>query len=224
MTTILVIEDEQVVRESIVDLLTAEQFTVIDAENGEVGLRLVQTIMPDLILSDIQMPVMDGYDVLKALKRNPRTAMVPFIYLSAQNDNQIFRYCMELGADDYLQKPCNAAELISAIRARLTKRSAIRNAAASETYLSSSSHDGLLNYFYQELRNPLSNLNNVIHLLRQIKRASPSHPIIKAIQRDYMREISVIHEVSKYQSFLAPECHALLQECHLETIELAIEP
>jgi two-component system, OmpR family, alkaline phosphatase synthesis response regulator PhoP len=157
MTTILVIEDEQAVRESLVDLLNAEGFTTIEANHGEQGLQLAKTIQPDLILCDIKIPGINGYEVLKALKTQPETATIPFIVLTARSNQNDFRYCMQLGADDYLQKPCNPDELISAIVARLVQRSAIHRAAATETYLSSSSRDGLLNYFYQELRNPLSN-------------------------------------------------------------------
>jgi two-component system, OmpR family, alkaline phosphatase synthesis response regulator PhoP len=218
MTTILVIEDEQAVRESLVDLLNAEGFTTIAAENGEMGLRLAMHLRPDLILCDINMPELDGYGVLKALKHQPSTATIPFIVLTARSNQDDFRYCMQLGADDYLQKPCNPEELISAIVARLAKRTAIRTAAATETYLSSSSRDGLLNYFYQELRNPLSNLNTTIYLLQNLTKVSPNNLTVKAIQSDYARELSILQEVSKFDSFLAPECYELLQRCQLERI------
>jgi two-component system, OmpR family, alkaline phosphatase synthesis response regulator PhoP len=217
MTTILVIEDEQAVRESLVDLLNAEGFTTIDAPNGEVGLQLATKILPDLILCDIKMPVMNGYEVIQVLKQRSPTASIPFIFLSASNNNQDFRYCMQLGADDYLHKPCNPDELISAITARLANKSAIA-ATATENQLFDRSHDGLLNYFYQELRNPLSGLNNVIYLLQGLKTISADHPAIKYIQTDYIRELSVLQEVAKLQKFLPPECRQLLQECHLEAI------
>jgi CheY-like chemotaxis protein len=97
MTTILVIEDEQAVRDSLVDLLNAEGFTTIDAPNGEVGLQLATKILPDLILCDIKMPVMNGYEVIQILKQRSPTASIPFIFLSASNNNQDFRYCMQLG-------------------------------------------------------------------------------------------------------------------------------
>jgi CheY-like chemotaxis protein len=217
MTTILVIEDEQAVRESLVDLLNAEGFTTINAENGETGLQLATQILPDLILCDIKMPVLNGYEVIKVLKQRSQTASIPFIFLTASNNNQDFRYCMQLGADDYLHKPCNPDELIAAINARLANKSAI-TAAATETYLSSSSHEGLLNYFYQELRNPLSGLNNVIYLLQGLKTISPTHPAIKYIQTDYIRELSILQEVAKLQEMLPPECRQLLQACHLEAL------
>ncbi|MBE9032199.1 response regulator [filamentous cyanobacterium LEGE 11480] len=217
MTTILVIEDEQAVRDSLVDLLNAEGFTTVDAENGEIGLQLATRILPDLILCDIKMPAMTGYEVIKVLKQRAATASIPFIFLTASNTNQDFRHCMQLGADDYLQKPCNPDELISAITARLANKSAI-TAAATENHLSSSSHDGLLNYFYQELRNPLSGLNNVIYLLQGLKTVSPSHPAVKYIQTDYIRELSVLQEVIKLQSLLPLECRQLLQACHLEAL------
>jgi two-component system, OmpR family, alkaline phosphatase synthesis response regulator PhoP len=217
MATILVIEDEQFVRESLIDLLNAEGYRTIAAENGDMGLQLAKQVKPDLILSDITMAGTTGYEVLKALKNQPETATIPFIVLTARSNQNDFRYCMQLGADDYLQKPCNPDELISAIVARLAKKSAIRAAVTTETYLSSSSRDGLLNYFYQELRNPLSNLNTVIY---QLRHHSPVKSQVKGIQQDYLRELSVLQEVAKFQSFLAPECHELLQSCGLDRFML----
>jgi two-component system, OmpR family, alkaline phosphatase synthesis response regulator PhoP len=227
MTTILVIEDEQAVRDSLVDLLTVAGFTTIAAEDGEVGLRLAIQHLPDLILCDIKMPIKSGYEVIQTLKLRRSTASIPFIFLSASNNNQDFRRCMQLGADDYLHKPCNPDELICAINARLANRSAV-TATAAENYLAAnrsmvgglatSSHDGLLNYFYQELRNPLSGLNNVIYLLQSLKSISPGHPAVKYIREDYVRELSVLLEVAKLQTVLPPECRQLLQACHLELL------
>lgn len=217
MTTILVIEDEQAVRDSLVDLLNAEGFTTVEAENGEIGLQFATRILPDLILCDVKMPIMNGYAVIKFLKHHAQTASIPFIFLTASSNNQDFRTCMQLGADDYLHKPCNPEELISAINARLANKSAIA-AAAAETYRKSEGHDGLLNYFYQELRNPLSGINNVIYLLQGLQTVSRDHPAVKYIQKDYTRELSVLQEVSKIRKVLSPECRQLLQACHLEIL------
>lgn len=217
MTTILVIEDQQAVRDSLVDLLNAEGFTTVEAENGEIGLQLAMQILPDLILCDVKMPIVSGYEVIKTLKQRHQTASIPFIFLTASNNNQDFRTCMQLGADDYLHKPCNPDELVSAINARLANKSAIA-AAAAETYRETEDHDGLLNYFYQELRNPLSGINNVIYLLQGLKTVSRDHPAVQYIQKDYTRELSVLQEVTKIRKMLPPECRQLLHACHLEAL------
>lgn len=121
MRKILVIEDERASRKLIVRLLQAEGFEAIGAENGNVGLQLALQECPDLILCDIMMPEIDGYEVLSRLQQDPGTAMIPVICLTAQNDRSDLRRGMELGANDYLTKPFTTSELLSAIATQLTK-------------------------------------------------------------------------------------------------------
>lgn len=125
MAKILVIEDEISIRENILELLEAEGFDAIAAENGQIGLQLAQAETPDLILCDALMPKLDGYGVLKALRSNPVTATIPFIFLTAKAAKTDWRQGMELGADDYLTKPFMRAELLGAIAARMEKQAAI---------------------------------------------------------------------------------------------------
>lgn len=122
MAKILVIEDELSIRENILELLEMRNFEVIGAENGSVGLKMAMEQSPDLIICDVTMPEMDGYSVLKALRENPGTANIPFIFLTARADRIDMRTGMELGADDYLIKPCLPAELLKAIKIRLEKQ------------------------------------------------------------------------------------------------------
>ncbi len=124
MTKILVIEDETPIRENILELLDAEEFEAIGAENGKIGIQLAVAEMPDLILCDVMMPELDGYGVLKALRDTKATATIPFIFLTALADKGDTRKGMELGADDYLTKPCTPDELLKAIAIRLEKQAA----------------------------------------------------------------------------------------------------
>ena len=246
MKKILVIEDEQTVRESILDLLEAEGFSGMGGENGNVGLQLARDNHPDLILCDVQMPDLDGYSVLTHLREAANTADIPFIFLTARGTKADIRYGMELGADDYLTKPCTATELLGAISVRLAKQAALLeryhkqtdspqpegNASAaspsdravrsssfhppdSEAAHSSSTRDGLLNHFYQELRNPLSSINMTLHLLKTAPSATSFETSVAAIQQDYGRELSILQQVYKLQNFLIPESATLLQSCHL---------
>lgn len=125
MTKILVIEDEQLVRENILDLLEAEGFDGIGAENGHVGVTWAWEHKPDLIICDVMMPELDGYDVLKLLRKEPITATIPFIFLTAKADKSDFRQGMQLGADDYLTKPFTSTELLNAIAVRLERKAAV---------------------------------------------------------------------------------------------------
>ena len=133
--TILVIEDDPFIRESIQDVLALEGYQIQTAPNGTLGIHLALESLPDLIRCDVAMPEMDGYAVLSALQQHPATATTPFIFLTARTTRADLRYGMNLGADDYLVKPCSAIELIEAITTRFERQSAIRR--RSETQLKS---------------------------------------------------------------------------------------
>ena len=125
MTCILIIEDEDLIRESLEDLLSLENFEVITAENGEEGINLAIAKQPDLILCDIRMPILNGYEVLQRVRQNKDLNNVPFLFLTSIGDRRSNRKGMALGADDYLEKPCTKDELLEAIAARLGKQKAI---------------------------------------------------------------------------------------------------
>jgi len=125
MTCILIIEDEDLIRESLEDLLLAEGFKVITAENGERGMHLAKQNQPDLILCDVRMPIFNGYEVLEWLRQDKELSTVPFLFLTSMMDRHSTRKGMSLGADDYLEKPCTKDELLAAIAARLDKQKAI---------------------------------------------------------------------------------------------------
>lgn len=122
MKKILVIEDEELLRVNTVQILELEDFSPIEADNGRVGIQLAQEQLPDLILCDVMMPEVNGYGVLTALRQNPATAAIPFIFTTAKASKVDLRQGMELGADDYLTKPFTADELLSAIATRLKKQ------------------------------------------------------------------------------------------------------
>ncbi|MBH8552085.1 response regulator [Nostocaceae cyanobacterium CENA357] len=123
--TILVIEDDAPTRHLFLDILEAEGFDTIGAENGLIGIEKAQKHLPDLVICDIAMPDMDGYGVLNTLRQHPITAVIPFIFLTGSDTKASVRKGMELGADDYLTKPSTVSELLRAIAIRLEKKQAI---------------------------------------------------------------------------------------------------
>jgi diguanylate cyclase len=135
MKTILVIEDDDTIRSNLVELLDLEGFRVLEANQGNVGVCKAKTYLPDLVLCDIQMPELDGYGVLEALRGSPTTATIPLIFLTARTDHRSVRQGMNLGADDYLTKPCSMVELTSAIASRLKQRTALTQLYAKEQRL-----------------------------------------------------------------------------------------
>jgi CRP-like cAMP-binding protein/CheY-like chemotaxis protein len=124
---VLIIEDNNDIRENIVEILELADFQVCQANNGKTGIELAVKHKPDIILCDIMMPDLDGYGVLYMLNKNPETAAIPFIFLTAKAERIDLRKGMEMGADDYLTKPFDDIELLSAIESRLKKRDIQQN-------------------------------------------------------------------------------------------------
>jgi DNA-binding response OmpR family regulator len=122
MHRILIIEDERAIRKQMAQILRFEGFETLEAENGRLGAATAIATLPDLIICDIMMPDLDGFGVLQALRDNPRTAMIPFIFLTALVASHDLRHGMEAGADDYITKPYKPAALIGSVRRRLEKR------------------------------------------------------------------------------------------------------
>jgi diguanylate cyclase (GGDEF)-like protein len=118
---ILVIEDDFSIRQHIVEILKLNQFQTLDAEDGSSGLTLARRRHPDLILCDVQMSHMDGYDVLAEIRQDPDLATIPFIFLTARASHDEVRHGMNLGADDYLVKPCRSKDLVAAIESTIRK-------------------------------------------------------------------------------------------------------
>jgi len=137
---VLIIEDNTDIRENIVEILELADFTVHQATNGKTGVDMAIKNKPDIILCDIMMPDLDGYGVLYMLHKNPETATIPFIFLTAKAERIDLRKGMEMGADDYLTKPFDDIELLNAIETRLKKKE-------------------LQESFYS---NPLERLNNLL--------------------------------------------------------------
>ena len=141
MKKILLIEDNPNVLLNTTRMLQAEGYMVISADNGRTGLEVAQQNIPNLIICDIMMPEIDGYGVITALRNNPATTTIPFIFLSAKSDKNDFRQGMELGSDDYLTKPFTRDELLGAINAQFKKQEIINI------------------YYKQELANLRSNIS-----------------------------------------------------------------
>ncbi len=121
MKIILLIEDNEAIRENTAEILELTGYAVHTAENGKIGVEKALQTKPDLVICDIMMPVLDGYGVLHIFNKNPRLAGIPFIFLTAKSERSDFRKGMELGADDYLMKPFEESELLSAVESRLNR-------------------------------------------------------------------------------------------------------
>jgi len=118
---VLLIEDDITVRENTAEMLELSGYNIHTASDGQKGVEAASLLLPDIIVCDIMMPLLDGYGVLEELSKNEETKYIPFIFLSAKTDHKDIRKGMDMGADDYLTKPFEEDELISAIESRLAK-------------------------------------------------------------------------------------------------------
>ena len=144
MAKILIIEDNADVRENISEILELAGHETSLAENGKLGIEVALENRPELILCDVMMPELDGFGVLKIISKNPKTADIPFIFLTAKTEQSDFRKGMGLGADDYITKPFDDTELLEAIEIRLRKSEKMKKSF-------SRSQEGL-NQFYDEAK------------------------------------------------------------------------
>lgn len=119
---ILIIDDSDFIVQGTSDLLRFEDYEVYSASDGSSGLLLLEEVRPDVVLCDVSMPTMSGFEVLDEIRANPTIATTGFIFLTAHADKDDLRRGMESGADDYIMKPFSRKEILSAIEAVIKKR------------------------------------------------------------------------------------------------------
>ena len=124
--TVLVVEDNQAMLTGFRDILESSGYSVSTASNGMAALEALKDIEPDLILSDISMPIMDGLELYKEVRKRPEGIAIPFIFVTARGTREDSRAALELGVDDYITKPVTSKELLAAVRARLDRADQIR--------------------------------------------------------------------------------------------------
>jgi len=137
--TVLLVDDNSDMRDYVRGLLSG-RFHVLSAENGRVALEIAQRMRPDLVLSDVMMPEMDGFALLAALRNDPATSLIPVVMLSARAGEEARIEGVEAGADDYLIKPFTARELLARVEAQLKMARLRKNAAEQEASLTREIH------------------------------------------------------------------------------------
>ncbi len=159
---ILVVEDNQVMLDGIRDILTMADYQVLSAQNGQQALELMSTQRPDLIVSDIMMPHMNGYQFFSAVRADPAWVNIPFIFLTAKNQRVDIRLGKQLGADDYLTKPFEPEDLLVAVEAKLERAAALQAVVDAEM---SRLKQNILNALSHEFRTPLTHIQGYLDLI-----------------------------------------------------------
>lgn len=119
MKKILVIEDDENIRESLVELLEMKSYEICSADNGSSGLQMALNEKPDMILCDVMMPGLTGYEVIESIRKDPYLVRTPFIFLSAKAMESDIQKGLQLGANNYLTKPFRASELFGLVEKHL---------------------------------------------------------------------------------------------------------
>lgn len=160
---ILLVDDDPAILEGVADLLGLYGYQVITAPDGQTALEQMRSFEPDLVISDIMMPGMDGYQFFEAVRQNPAWTPIPFIFLTARGQRMDIRRGQSLGADAYLTKPFEPEDLLIAVRARLKRAQDIRHAAHADV---EHMKQQLITIFSHELRTPLAYIYGYVNLLR----------------------------------------------------------
>jgi EAL domain-containing protein (putative c-di-GMP-specific phosphodiesterase class I)/PleD family two-component response regulator len=200
MKKILIIEDDKLLLETLSDLLTHEGFEIFEATDGNVGITIAKNILPDLIISDINMPGISGHKVLKELQQDAGTSNIPFIFLTGDADLSAMRKGMRLGADDYIPKPVILGDLLESVKIRLNKYRKIQRQYEEE--LTRTRYNLELTKHYEPItRLPKKTVleNDFIHQ----KEIYQSHNVsLLMIRIDRLRELVEILEPAAYKEIL----------------------
>ena len=174
--TVMIIDDSADIRMIINESLNLYGFSTLMAEDGVSGTKQAAEHLPDLIICDINMPNMDGYQTLKAMREQESTATIPFIFLSGATDRITVRKGMELGADDYLTKPFSPRELMAAVNARLEKHAKLQD--LSERKLDELRGNITL-ALPHELRTPLNGIMGLAHMMMDDYQTMPPEEMLE---------------------------------------------
>ncbi len=203
MNKILIIEDEKNIRDTIQEILELNNYSTETAENGLIGVAKALQVKPDLIICDVMMPEMDGFETLRNIRAINEISNTPFIFLTAKTEKRDFREGMNSGADDFLNKPFNTQELLQVIAFRIQK-----SKQAEEEFESKISG---LKTEVENLQNSIDKLSyNNSHVLRA--------PLLKILGL-----INYLIEESKEKSTLNNEAMNMLKQSCIELSEATVE-
>jgi two-component system, OmpR family, alkaline phosphatase synthesis response regulator PhoP len=230
MHKILIIEDTEDVRQNIQEILELENFKTIIAENGRIGVDLAMQEYPDLIISDISMPELDGYQVLATLRNHPETAIIPFIFLTAQSIHQDRRQGMELGANDYLTKPFSGDELLNAVRTQLERSEIVMkhyfnrhqeyqtfNKKIQNLHIFNQTKDRIFESFTTELRQTVTKIMLALTTVQSLPDGAIRDQHLEILRAECQQEIKLLNEVEGLHKFLTPDNVSFLKQFNLLT-------
>ncbi|PSO51581.1 MAG: response regulator [Cyanobacteria bacterium SW_9_44_58] len=221
---ILVIDNEDTIRENVIEFLTSHNMNLLRAQTGEQGLEKAGQEKPDLIICNINLSDMEGFQVLETLKNNTETSFIPVIFVTRKSSRKIYRKAMELGANDYLSFPFTNEELLQAIRTRL--QTSTVPYANSDSINTTNSKQGdidtlqekvntlskkekmqeqILDKLHEDLRSNLSKIKIAIYMLKNEANADKRQRYIKILEEECNWEMELLDKVSELRNLLTPD-------------------
>jgi CheY-like chemotaxis protein/anti-sigma regulatory factor (Ser/Thr protein kinase) len=191
MNIILLVEDEKNLLDNLELLLREEGYEIITSLNGLQALEKLKDNTPDLIISDIMMPHMNGFELFGKLKKDPKTEFIPFLFLTAKSDLVSIREGMNLGADDYLTKPFSSADLLKAVKIRLEKYLKIKEQIREI-------RESISLYVPHELRTPLVGILGFSQLILSDYRNLGNEELIGFVERIYNSGKRLHNRIEKF--------------------------
>jgi two-component system, sensor histidine kinase and response regulator len=201
MARILVIDDDNLLRDGIAEVLELNGYEILKAEHGAMGIQMAQDTLPDLIVCDVMMPGLNGYDVVQKLQSEPVTAAIPFLFLTARVDHESRRQGMIRGADDYLTKPFAAEDLLAAVSTRLEKRAMIKQQTAQQF---DELRGNLVAVLPHELRTPLNIIMGYADLIL-MEDASPDSDLSRMVGAIMKASQRLQHVIENYLLYAQTE-------------------
>jgi len=239
MVRILVVEDEKEIRENILQILRLNDYEAMGVENGKLGWEIALKSPPDLVICDIMMPEMDGYQFIERLRVEEKTLMIPCIFVTAKVDKKDIRMGMRLGADDYLTKPFSPDELLEAVEVRLQRKkeleqefeaklqknqelvkNVLKELQEKDKKIQSNENllelkDDIISKLIISISNPVNNMNIAIKMLSEADTEEKRQAYLRVLKEECAKEINLLNEVKELQKILTPENIAVLLQFNL---------
>jgi putative two-component system response regulator len=189
--TLLIVEDNDALREGLGEMLSLEGFNTVTAANGRLALLKMNGATPDLILSDITMPEMDGFAFFKAVRSRPDWIAIPFIFLTARGERKDVLTGKNLGVEDYLVKPLTREELFTAVRSRLNRTRQLKMAQLQQAYEASlTALANAIDLRDEYTRGHVERVRNYALLLAE-------HLGVPEKQLEHLRFGAILHDIGK---------------------------
>ncbi|NDJ53942.1 MAG: hybrid sensor histidine kinase/response regulator [Chloroflexi bacterium] len=193
--TILLVDDDIAILEGVADFLEFYGYRVLTASDGIEVLHAMRQHTPDLVISDIMMPEMDGHEFFQEVRNNDDWTAIPFIFLTARGQRIDIRRGQSLGADAYLTKPFDPEDLLIAVRARLKRVREIQSITKSEV---DRMKNQLMTIFSHELRTPLTYIYGFVNLLQDDREeldAQYVDEMLTGVQRGASRLLRLVEDL-----------------------------